>query len=103
MPKRETVTFEDKDHLTEVDETPSAVVQDDALGEGDGDETSDSEYDEEYDQMSTLVDLLTNDDGENVVDALTKALSGIQDAIESNTKQLEKMTKEVKRGMSKSA
>ena len=102
MPKRETVTFEDTSLMEQENVAPSIPAAEhvdlsDAAQNSEGSETDDSEYDDQYDQMSTLVDLLTNDDGENVVDALVKALGGIQGAVENNTRQLEKMTKEVKR------
>ena len=96
MPKHETVTFEESPPLGAAEPVPSSDAEAE-LQNSDGSESDDSDYDEQYDQMSTLVDLLTNDEGENVVDALVRALGGIQEAVENNTRQLEKMTKEVKR------
>ena len=87
MRKKSKVAFEEVEDVEDVESEDEEV-----------DEEIDSD-DEEYDlneDMSQLVDLLTSDEGDNVVEALMKSLLGIQQAVEMNTNQMELLTKEVR-------
>lgn len=87
MRKKSKVAFEEVEDVEDVDSEDEEV-----------DEEIDSD-DEEYDlneDMPQLVDLLTSDEGDNVVEALMKSLLGIQQAVEMNTNQMELLTKEVR-------
>lgn len=87
MRKKSKVAFEEVEDVEDVESENEEV-----------DEEIDSD-DEEYDlneDMPQLVDLLTSDEGDNVVEALMKSLLGIQQAVEMNTNQMELLTKEVR-------
>tara|TARA_Y100000389_G_scaffold179375_1_gene193346 strand:- start:2349 stop:2669 length:321 start_codon:yes stop_codon:yes gene_type:complete len=87
MRKKSKVAFEEVEDVEDVESEDEEV-----------DEEIDSD-DEEYDlneDMPQLVDLLTSDEGDNVVEALMKSLLGIQQAVEMNTNQMELLTKEVR-------
>lgn len=87
MRKKSKVAFEEVEDEKDVESEDEEV-----------DEEIDSD-DEEYDlneDMPQLVDLLTSDEGDNVVEALMKSLLGIQQAVEMNTNQMELLTKEVR-------
>jgi len=90
MRKKSKVAFEEVEDVEDVEDVES---EDEEV-----DEEIDSD-DEEYDlneDMPQLVDLLTSDEGDNVVEALMKSLLGIQQAVEMNTNQMELLTKEVR-------
>lgn len=92
MRKKSKVSFEEVEDVEDVEDVES---DEEAV---DIDEEIDSD-DEEYDlneDMPHLVDLLTSDEGDNVVEALMKSLLGIQQAVEMNTNQMELLTKEVR-------
>lgn len=87
MRKKSKVAFEEVEDVEDVESEDEEV-----------DEEIDSD-DDEYDlneDMPQLVDLLTSDEGDNVVEALMKSLLGIQQAVEMNTNQMELLTKEVR-------
>lgn len=82
MRQRQQVAFEDEENNSNDEEEEE-------------DESSDEEYDMNSD-MPQLVDLLTSDDGDNIVEAVVKSLQGIQHAVDANTQQMEKLTQQVR-------
>lgn len=89
MRKKSKVAFEEVEEVEDVESDEEAVDIDEEI------DSDDEEYDLNED-MPQLVDLLTSDEGDNVVEALMKSLLGIQQAVEMNTNQMELLTKEVR-------
>lgn len=89
MRKKSKVSFEEVEDVEDVESDEEAVDIDEEI------DSDDEEYDLNED-MPHLVDLLTSDEGDNVVEALMKSLLGIQQAVEMNTNQMELLTKEVR-------
>lgn len=86
-----------KEHDINVDDEETAESDID-YGE-DSDVSDDDDEGGEFnfqDGMPQMVDLLTSDDGDNIVEAITKALNGIQHAVESNTEQLVKVSQQIR-------